>query len=98
MCVCGACFGTEVFRKPEKQDVAEKIENRFFDCRVSALGCGDCTLDYLPVFVAHRPAGGKISPINGKTGDRLADSARKRLECEVAIPSVLLGKPIDHVA
>ena len=46
MGVGGARF-IKIFRKPEDQDVAEKIEDRFFNCRVPAFGRSDGALDRL---------------------------------------------------
>src|SRR4029453_5835455 len=98
MRVSSAGLGIEIFWEAEEQYVAKKIENRFFNCRVAALGRGDCTLDHLSIFFAHRPAGREISSINGKAGDGLAYGSRKRFQREVAIPAVLLREPVEHVA
>ena len=43
-------------------------------------------------------AGREISPINREAGDRFAHSAAQRIEGEIAIPAILLRKPIEHVA
>ena len=52
----------------------------------------------MSIFLAHRPAGREIGSINGKTSDGFAHGSRKGFEREVAIPAVLLGKPIEHAA
>ncbi len=98
MGVGSARFGIKIFRKPKDQDVAEKIEDRFFNCRVPAFGRSDGALDHLSIFFAHRPPRSEISPVHRKTGDRLAHGTGQRFERKIAIPSILLGKPIDHVA
>ena len=98
MRVRGACVVIEIFRKPEEQNIAQKIKDRFFNCGIPALGCRDGALDYLSILVVHRPSRRKVGSINRKAGNRLADGARERFEREIAIPAVLLGKPIDHVA
>src|SRR5207253_2092935 len=96
MGVGGACFGIKIFRKPEDQDVAEKIEDRFFNCRIPALGRSDGALDHLSILFTHRPPRREISPVYRKTGDRLAYGTGQRFERKIAIPSILLGEPIDH--
>ena len=98
MRVRGAPSIIEIWRKTEKQHVTQKIENRFFHRWVAALGRGDCALDDLSIFFAHGLAGREISSINGKAGDGFAHRARERLEREIAIPAVLLGQTIEHVA
>src|ERR1700720_4490744 len=80
----------QVFRKPEKQNVAEKIENRFLDRRVTALGGGNRPLDHLPIFVAHRLAGREISSINREAGNGLAYCPGESFKGEIAIPAVFL--------
>ena len=98
MCVRGSCFGIEVLRKPENQNVTQKIEDGFFNRGVAAFGCGDGAFDHLSIFLVHRPARREIGSINRKTGDRFPHGAGQRFEGEIAIPAVLLGQPIDHVA
>ena len=96
--VRSAFFGIEVWRKAKKQHVAEKVENRFFHRWIAALGCDDRAFHDLPIVLGHGLPGREIRPVDGKTSDGLAHGARERLECEVAIPPVLLGEPVEHVA
>src|SRR6267378_7965544 len=42
----------EVFRKSEKQNVAEKIEDRFLHRRIAAFGRSNRAPDHLSIFVA----------------------------------------------
>src|SRR5438128_11391317 len=98
MCVLGARFDIEVFLESKDQNVAQKIENGFFNRGIPTLGCSDCALDDLSIFFAHRLTWRDISSINGKTGDRFSQGTRERFEGKIAIPAVLLGKPINHVA
>src|SRR5438067_13494710 len=58
----------QVFRKPEKQNVAEKIENRFLDRRVTALAAGNRPPNHLRTLVPHRLSGRGITPITGEQG------------------------------
>src|SRR4029077_4592762 len=88
----------DIFRKPEEQNIAQKMKDRFFNCRIPALGCGAAASDCLPILVAHRPSRREVRSINRKTGNCLADGAGERFEREITIPAILLGKPIDHVA
>ena len=87
----------EILRKSEEQNVAQKIEDGFFDRRITSLSRGDCALDHLSILLAHRLARREISSINRKTRDRLLDGAAERFQREIAKPTILLGKPIDHV-
>ena len=75
----------------------KKIKDGFFHCRVASFGGGDGALDNLTIFLSHRLPGRQVCSINRKTSDGLAYRARQRLEGEIAIPSVFLGKPIEHV-
>ena len=54
MFVRGARFLVEVFRKTQQQNIAQKIEDRFFQGRVPPLRRRDRALDDGTVFVAHR--------------------------------------------
>ena len=74
----GPRFGIEVFRKPEEQNVTQKIKNRFLNRGVPALGCGNGVFDHLSIFLTYRPPRRDISSINRKTGDRLSHRPRKR--------------------
>src|SRR6266700_187884 len=85
----------QVLRKSKKQNVAEKIEGRFLHRRIAAFGRGDCALNYLSIFFAHRMAGGEISPINREAGDRLSHGAGERFKCKIAIPAIVSGKPVE---
>ena len=96
--VLGARFGVEVWRKTKEQQVTKKIEDRFFHGRIAPLRRGDGAFDNLPVFLSHGLAGRQIRSVNWKTSNGLAHRARKRLEREIAIPSVLFGKPVERVA
>ena len=96
--MCGARLLIEIFRKTEEQYIAHKIEDRFFDHRIPALGGRNSALDYLSILLPHWPAWGEISSINGKAGNRLAHGAGERFEREIAIPAILLRQPVDHVA
>ena len=87
----------EILWKSEEQNVAQKIEDGFFDRRIASLSRGDCALDHLSILLAHRLARREISSINRKTRDRLLDGAAERFQREIAKPTILLGKPIDHV-
>src|SRR6266542_4000048 len=95
--VLGARFGIEVWRKTKEQHVAEKIEDRFFHCGVATLGRGDRAVDDLPIFLSYGLPRCQVCSINRKTSDGLAHRARERLERKIAIPAVLLGKPVEHV-
>ena len=97
MRVRGAFGSVKVRRETKEQYLAQIIEDRLVHSRVAALGRGDCALDNLSIFIVHRLIGLEISAINRKAGDGLAQRARQRLEREIAIPSVLLGKPVEHV-
>src|SRR5436309_300947 len=97
MRVRGAFGSAKVRRETKEQHLAQIIEDRLVHSRVAALGRGDCALDNLSIFIVHRLIGLEISAINRKAGDGLAQRARQRLEREIAIPSVLLGKPVEHV-
>src|SRR5205807_8109188 len=81
-----------------EQSNGPKIKDRFFNCSIPAIGCGDGAFDYLSILVAHRPSRREVGSINGKAGNRLADGVCERFEREIAIPAIFLGKPIDHVA
>src|SRR6202008_4471672 len=96
MGVFGARFGIEVRRKTKEQHLSEKIEGRFFHRGVSTLSCGNRVLDNLSVFVSHGLPWRQVRSINRKTRDGFAHRPRECLECEIAIPSVLLRKPIEH--
>src|SRR6202022_2823830 len=50
----------EVFRKSEKQNVAQKIENGFLDRGIATLGRRDRPFDDVAIGVAHWLSGGKI--------------------------------------
>ena len=97
MRVRGAFGSVKVRRETKEQHLAQIIEDRLVHSRVAALGRGDCALDNLSIFIVHRLIGLEIRAINGKAGDGLTHRARQRLEREIAIPSVLLGKPVEHV-
>ena len=86
----GARVLIEILRKTEEQYVSHKIEDRFFDHRIPALGGGHRAFDNLPILVAHRLARGEIRSINGKAGDRLAHGASEGFKREIAIPAILL--------
>src|SRR5207244_11432044 len=88
MCMRGARFDIEVFREPEDQNVAQKIENGFFNRGIPPFGRSDGAFDDLSVFFAYRLTRREISSINGKTGDRFSHGTRERFEGEIAIPAV----------
>src|SRR4029077_6281797 len=98
MRVLGARLGVEVWWKTKEQHVTKKIEDRFVHGRIAPLRRGDGAFDNLPILLSHGLSGRQIRSVNRKTSDGLAHRARKGLEREIAIPSVLLGKPVEHVA
>ena len=98
MRVLRARFFIQVFRKTKEQDVAQEIEDRFFDRRVAALGRRDRSLDDRAIVLAHRFSGRDVGSINRETGDRFANCAIQRIEGEIAEPAILLPKAIEHVA
>ena len=75
MHVRGARLVVEVFRKTEKQNVAQKIEDRFFDRRVAPFRGRDRALDDRAILLAHRLPGRDVSAVNRETGDRFAHGA-----------------------
>ena len=94
----GGRFLVEVLGKTQQQNIAQKIEDRFFQGRVPPLRRRDRALDDGTVFVADRLARRDVGPIDRETGDRFANRASKRLEGEVAKPAILLRQPVEHVA
>src|SRR5205085_7881802 len=98
MLMRGARFLVEVLGKTQQQNIAQKIEDRFFQGRVPPLRRRDRALDDGTVFVADRLARRDVGPIDRETGDRFANRASKRLEGEVATPADLLRQPVEHVA
>ena len=90
MRVLGAGFLIEVLRETEEQDVAQEIEDRFFDRGIAPLGRGDRALDHGAICIAHRPAGRDVSSVNRETGDRFAHREGQRIEGEIAEPAILL--------
>src|ERR1051326_960093 len=97
MRVRGAFGSIQLCRDMKEQHVPQIIEDRLFHSRIAALGCDDCALNNLAIFFADRLTRHKISSVNREAGDSLAHGARERLEGEIAIGSVLLRKPIEHV-
>ena len=97
--VLGSRFLIEVFRETKEQNVAQEIEDRFFDRRVATLGRrrprarSRRDLPRSPVASAV-----EVSAINRETGDGLAHGAGERIEREIAEPAILFRKPIEHVA
>ena len=96
--VLRARFGIEIWRKTKEQYVTKKIEGRFFHGRIAPLRGCDGLFDNPPVFLGHGLHGFQVRSVNWKTGNRLAYRARERLEREIAVPPVLLGKPVQHVS
>ncbi len=94
----GTCIVVGNPRKSGEQNIAQKIKDRFFHPGIAALGGGDSAFDYLSIFVTHWPSRGEVSSINRKARDRFAHRARERFQREIAIPAILLRKPVDHVA
>src|SRR5205814_8391781 len=88
----------EVLWESKKQNVAEKIEDRFLHRRIAALGRGDRALDHLSIFVADRLAGREISSINREAGNCFPHRPCERFECEIAIPPIFFRQPVEHVA
>ena len=66
MHVLGARLLVQVFRETEEQNVAQKIEDRFFERGIASLRRSDRALDHGAIGVAHRPAGREVGPVNGK--------------------------------
>src|ERR1700730_14682535 len=96
VCRTSACI--EIWLVPKEQHVPQIIEDRFVHGWVSAFRCANRTLDDLTIFLARRLTRREIGSINRKTGDSLAHGTRERLEREISIPAVSLGKPVEHVA
>src|SRR5262249_31905768 len=90
--------GIEIRRKTKEQHITKEVEDRFFHCWIAALGRSDRAFHDLPIVLSHWLSRCEIRSINGKTSDGLTHGARKPFKCEIAIPSVLLGKPVEHVA
>ena len=96
--VRGAAFVIDVFRELKEEDVAQEIEDRFFDRRVAPFCGRDRAFDYRAIGVAHRLARRDVGPVNRKTGNRFTHRAAERLEREIAEPPVLLREPVEHAA
>ena len=91
-------FVVEIFRETKEQNVAQEIEDRFLERRISALRRDHGALDDGAIFFAHRLSGSDVGAVNREAGNRLAHRAGERLEGEIAKPAVFLRKPVEHVA
>ncbi len=98
MDVLFAGFVVEVFRETEEQDVAQEIEDRFFERRVAPLGRSDRALDHGAIGFAHRAARREVGSINRKTGDCLAHRKGQGIEGIIAVPAIFLRDPVEHRA
>ena len=98
MLVLGARFVVQVFGEPEQQNIAQKIEDRFFQRRVPSFRRRHRALNNRAIFFADGLARRDVSPINRKTGDRFANGARQGFQREIPEPPVLFRKPVEHVA
>ena len=76
----------EIFGKTKHENIAEKMEDRFFERRVSSFRRGDGAFDDGAVLIADRVAGVDISSINRKTGNGFAD---RTSECLAACDRAL---------
>ena len=90
-------FVVQIFRKAEKQNIAQEIEDGFFQGRVPPLCGRDRALDNVAIFVADRLSRRHISPVNGETGDGFPDRARECVQREIAKPTILFREPVQHI-
>ena len=93
---CGPLGLAEPHGIVQQQDGGDEFEERGAHGRVPERGQADGRGDVLAVLLAHGGLGGAdVGPVDGETGDHLAQGRLQTKEREILRPAVLFGNPLE---